>query len=564
MSARHLLWLALHPLSVSAVLEFDLRAQEVLWRVEGVGGILGRGQDLHRLGDFNNDGWDDLMEACGTTTSSGLPGEQMLIVSGYDGSILSLGNPMPIPGVTNWVFRNTTPLGDMNGDGILDYAAHMYDAYNPVYTQTLCAISGANHTLLWTQQIPNAWGTNYAAVLCGDLDVNGDGRRDLVTSAHNLTLRGTIIVYDHVGTELYRVSDPLPNVRVGLDLASMRGDIDGDGCDDFVSTGLEAQGRGALVLFSGRTGQVLRVSLGEQPGDSLVNAGACGDIDGDGLPDYCGGGSFGASVVTAFSSATGQIIHSWRDTLECCMGIHVDGGFDLDQDGVPDLAAGSLGTYMNVFSGRDGSYLWRFRDSRYPSYSCSGEFSAMLAPPPGEQYPLLVYTEGCWSNSTTNPCGANSICPGAVFCVRGGPPGVRAYGIPDRTPGAPTAKSGMRARKVGTIPRIRFTMSNAAPGALAILSVGTSNTIALGAVLPFGLDPLGLPGMTLWASPDAQVLRVAGTSGVAAGYAEFELPLATTQSLSTTGNPFFAQWLWVDPTNFANHGSTAGQRFRVQ
>src|SRR5687767_372032 len=36
--------------------------QDLLWRVEGVGGLIGRGRDLHRMGDFNNDGWEDLLE----------------------------------------------------------------------------------------------------------------------------------------------------------------------------------------------------------------------------------------------------------------------------------------------------------------------------------------------------------------------------------------------------------------------------------------------------------------------------------------------------------------------
>ncbi|MCA8976123.1 MAG: VCBS repeat-containing protein, partial [Planctomycetes bacterium] len=308
----------------------------MLWRVEGVGGLIGRGADLHRLGDFNNDGWDDLLERGVASLGSSLV-MAVRVVSGRDGSILSSGMPLPHQ---YWSFGNMALLGDMDGDGRPDYGAHAYDALIPWSTQTLVAVSSAQHQILWSATIPNAWGTDFGKVLCGDLDVDGDGRNDVVTSAFSLSPWGTIIVYDNSGSERYRLVDPIPGIKVGLDVASLQGDLDNDGCGDFVSTGLESQGRGAVVCFSGRTGAVLQVSYGEQPNDALVNAGACGDIDGDGALDYCGGGSFHAGVVTAFSGATGQIIHSWRDPQNCCMGINVTGGQDLDSDGVPDLITG--------------------------------------------------------------------------------------------------------------------------------------------------------------------------------------------------------------------------------
>ena len=453
----------------------------------------------------------------------------------------------------------------MNGDQVLDYCGYVYDAFNPQYTQTLVVFSGATHLPIWTATIPNAWGTNFGAVFCGDLDVNGDGRNDVVAGAYGLSPRGTIIVYDNSGIELYRVVDPLPNAHLGLDLATLHGDLDGDGCGDFVSTGPEYQGRGAVVAFSGRTGAVLRVSYGAAPGDALVNAGACGDVDRDGVPDYCAGGSFGASVVTAFSGATGQIIHSWRDNLECCMGINVTGGFDLDQDGVPDLAAGSFGTYMNVFSGRDGTFLYRWRDSRYPGVSCSGEALAMLAPPPGEQYPLFVFAEGC-AQTQTNPCHWNGICPGAIYAYRGCPKGVRAFGAADAAPGAPLANSGMRS-PITTAPSastIRFTMSEAPAGSAALLMLGFSNSALANQALPLNLGGFGMPGITLWTSADVSLFTIAGTGGMADGYAELHVTLPGGRVIDTTGTQLFAQWLWFDPTNLASHGSTAGQQFRVQ
>jgi hypothetical protein len=515
---------------------------------------------LHRLGDFNQDGHEDLIETSiviGAGPSGATGQVAMRVTSGMDGSTLTAGMPIP----PYWVMGNMAPLGDMDGDSYPDYGAFVYDSFN-VTTQLLGVYSGLTHQTIWTATIPNVFGTGFGQVLCGDLDVNGDGRPDVVTSAYSLSPLGTIVVYDNSGLELYRIVDPLPNVHVGLDVASLRGDLDGDGHDDFVSSGPDTGNRGAIVAFSGATGAVLRVSYGAQPGDKLVNVGACGDVDRDGVLDYCGGGSFGASVVTAFSGATGQIIHSWRDTTYCCMGINVNGGYDLDQDGVPDLAAGSLGNAMNVYSGRDGSFLWRFLPTANYN-TCPGESLAMLAPPPGEQYPLFVYSERCWG-SVTNPPTSNGLFPGVVHCYRGCPPGVRRYGLADATPGQPLAISSLRSLVVTTTPSVRFTMSGAPPGALAVLMLGTSDAVFQGVALPIGLDPLGLPGITLWQSADASVLRLCGSSGMQAGYAEYQLPLPNGLGFGTSGPPLYAQWVWADVANPANHGATAGQRFRLQ
>lgn len=540
-------------------------AQDLVWRVEGVGGVIGRGGDLHRLGDFNGDGWDDILEKGVASLGTSLV-MAMRIVSGRDGSILSSGMPLPHQ---YWSFGNTAPLGDLDGDGRPDYGGHAYDAFTPSTTQTLAVVSSASHQLLWTATIPNAWGTYFAAVLCGDLDVDNDGHKDVVTSAFDLSTWGTIFVYDHTGLEKYRLIDPVPNVQVGLDVASLQGDLDGDGCDDFVSTGVEAQNRGAVVVFSGRTGAVLRVSLGEQPGDKLVNAGACGDIDRDGVPDYCGGGSFGNAVVTAFSGATGQVIHSWRDPQACCMGINVTGGQDLDSDGVPDLITGQFANALppndrivSALSGRDGTFLARWTRSTIP-FSCLAESVAILRPPPGEHFAIAVFAERC-GGSPTNSCTVNALCPGIVWAYTCAPPGVREYGLPDATQGQPLAQSGMRALTRTAPQTVRFTMSEAPPGAAAMLMIGTSDAALNNVALPLMLDPYGMPGVTLWQSADVNLFTVAGTSGAGSGYAELQLPMPTGRTVATNGMRFHAQWLWFDPSNPQAHGSTAGQRFSVQ
>jgi len=122
----------------------------------------------------------------------------------------------------------------------------------------------------------------------------------------------------------------------------------------------------------------------------------------------------------------------------------------------------------------------------------------------------------------------------------------------------------MRSPTPAAIPTVRFTMSEAPPGAVAVLMLGASNAAYQGIALPLPLDPFGFGGITLWTSADITLLTVAGTSGVDAGYAELNVSLPPGRIIDYSGTPFYAQWLWFDPTNFGNHGSTAGQRFRLQ
>lgn len=457
-----------------------LYAQDLLWRVEGINGQIRRGQELRRIGDCNGDGWEDLVEVGGDSVN----GVVVRITSGRDGAVLS-SSPRP----PQWSVLNIQPLGDMNQDGIPDYGISTYDSGNPTTTRRIEVRSGSSHALLWSATIPNAGVNEFGAQFAGELDVNGDGRKDLVTIAPYLSLFGTIIVYDNSGIELYRIVSPLPNGPISK-VSALFGDLDGDGCDDFLATGPQPPNApyeaGAVIVFSGRTGAILRHSPGERAYDALRTPAGCGDLDGDGIPDYAACGWLGNSVVSAFSGATGQLIRSWRDPIDRWLGTCLVGRFDLDQDGVNDLVAGSYNTWANAMSGRDGTFLFRWRDSRYPGTACIGWSMVMLAPPPGEQYPLLVWSESCW-----NSPGGVGFAAGVIFAYRGCPPGVRAYGQPAASAGQQLPRSGMR---TPTSPVVRFTLSSAAASASSLLLLGTSQTHLGSTALPLPLGPFGFPG----------------------------------------------------------------------
>ena len=548
------MWRFAGVLLVGLVSSGGLDAQELFWRREGLGGQLGRGFEIYRLGDCNGDGWDDMLEVGQLSDPSSPAGRSnaVFITSSQDGSVLS--SCLAAVWSDAFSLQSPAPLGDMDQDGVPDYAATVYDATDPMTTQRAEVRSGFTHAILWTATIPNAWTNFYGNSLAGEIDLNGDGRLDLIASATRLSPLGTIITYDNAGTEIYRIVDPLPNVLIGVDVAPLHGDLDGDGIADFLSAGPDTLNRGAVIVFSGKNGNLLRVSYGLQSGDKLSNTCGCGDLDGDGVVDYAGGGQWGASVVTAFSGATGSPIHTWRDFTHPNLGINVMSGFDVDQDGVNDLIAGADQEGVCVMSGRDGTFIRQFWT---PLPRGAGWGQVLLAPPPGERYPLIVFSEREWSDPATNPP-INNLFPGLLWAYRGNPLGVRAFGPTDASPGFPQPRSGMR--DLAGAP-VRFTLSEAPPNRLAVLSFGTSQASFGQMPLPAPLDPFGMPGITLLASLDMTLFAITGGSGANSGYASFDLN-ATLQASS--GAQLYSQWLWFDPSDLAISGSTAGQRFWIQ
>ena len=136
----------------------------------------------------------------------------------------------------------------------------------------------------------------------------------------------------------------------------------------FAAAPLGAQGGGWDVglEFSGQVS-------GSQLGASLAPA---GDLDGDGVPDLLVGAPgapsgplANAGLVLAFSGADGATLRTFAGTaFGQGFGTALDGGADLDGDGVPDLVVGMPADdpagvpdagAAEARSGADGSVLWR-------------------------------------------------------------------------------------------------------------------------------------------------------------------------------------------------------------
>jgi len=197
--------------------------------------------------------------------------------------------------------------GDVNGDGVAD----LITGPGPTGGPHVRVLSGPTASTVLTEFLAYAPGfTNGLFVAAGDVD--GDGRADIVTGAGP---GGG----PHVTVTRWNPDGSLSEIRSflaysagfagGITVAAC--DIDGDGFADIV-TGAGPGGGPHVQVFSGRTGAVLRSFLAYDPGMSAGIFVACGDVDGDGIPDIITGvGAGGGPHVQVFSGGTGAVLASF-------------------------------------------------------------------------------------------------------------------------------------------------------------------------------------------------------------------------------------------------------------
>jgi len=252
---------------------------------------LGRGLAL--VADRDGDGQPDLVTSVRVPDNSTEGRPEVWFLSSRDGTFLPQFMSPP-PGDS---YLSVWQSGDFNGDGFRDFLlTGTLQGQNGLH-----AINGVTLTRLF--RLPPVPGVSFYGI-ASDLDVNGDGRPDVL-----LTAPGQVAVYayNHLGNLLYITHSQTPGVVWGPAINKFA-DFDGDGCDDFVVGIGEPTTAGGAEVVSGRTGLSLVRVVGPTPGDYLgVGVAGCGDMDGDGRPDIAaGGGALGSpGSVQVFSSATG-------------------------------------------------------------------------------------------------------------------------------------------------------------------------------------------------------------------------------------------------------------------
>jgi hypothetical protein len=327
-------------------------------------------------------------------------------------SVLLTGSPSPAqtiefappsyPATSHSFGVSVAGLGDVDGDGWGDVAVGDPggqvvggDRVGRVYLY-----SGRTHAL-WRSLAPpgptDLFGVNFGLTICSLGDVDGDGRDDVAVGASAMTESGSplgagrVYVYSGAtGDLLYTLRSEHESVALNFGLALARvPDADGDGADDLVVGSPHEAGGGAVYMFSGATGQVLRV-LPSPPGCCQFGEVIAGvpDLDGDGRGDIAATtrepiepGSDVHGVTYIFSGASGEVLHRIPR-----YGTALSGIGDLNSDGFGDiLIAWSAGNvngvidhsgFVRVVSGASGGEI---RVVLSPRPEPSGEFGFSLA-----------------------------------------------------------------------------------------------------------------------------------------------------------------------------------------
>ncbi len=347
------------------------------------------GMDVATMGDLDGDGVSDYAIGAPRDFGLGPQAGNVRVFSGKTGGLMYL---IPNLNPTGRFGLRIDHVEDLNGDGHRDLVigAH-WDSTNAFHSGAAfvhSGIDGANLFAVYGDSEDDIFGIT----VTGLGDMNGDGVPDFAVGCpreytdQTSSPAGYVRIYSGVdGRPLANIDGYHADDDFGIEVEGIE-DVTGDGIDDFLigATGYTAHGvRGGLVeLRSGADNSVVRRHRGTQDSQYGVNVRSVPDFDGDGLEDIIIGACFcvgkvntiypGDGWVEVLSGATGDLITTVSGADGTRFGYRADGIGDINGDGIPDFVVSNNNTDEQ---GAETGSAWVFSAEDLPMRSDRHEVS---------------------------------------------------------------------------------------------------------------------------------------------------------------------------------------------
>jgi hypothetical protein len=189
----------------------------------------GYGAEVPAVGDFNGDGYDDLV-----TFTRGGAGDVYVLLSAGDGRTFRAGGIGRV-WHDNFAYGSEVPFtGDVDGDGRDDIVTYRHQDLSRVFVALSNGVSfyktGSNQAPVWLPRLTNNESAEPALAIA---DINRDGKGDLVI----ISTRALAFTFLSSGSAFTDPVYTIVNDPVALDSEDTvgLGDFDGNGATDVVS-----------------------------------------------------------------------------------------------------------------------------------------------------------------------------------------------------------------------------------------------------------------------------------------------------------------------------------------
>lgn len=380
------------------------------------------GWRANNAGDFNGDGYDDII--VGARSSDGVADEagRAYVYSGRTEALLLLVNG---EAEGDRLGTSVDGAGDVNQDGYADviigayrngisgtHSGRVYVFYGgEVITPDTVSAADADMIL-------DGWAANdnFGWEVAGIGDVDGEPGPDLLIGARQQSgdEQGKAYVYSgQTGDMVYSYSGESPGQIFGYSVASA-GDFNNDGTDDFMVgaltyyTGIDYY-CGRVYIYSGFDGSLLVTITGDAEWNYFGgDVSSAGDLNGDGFADVIigaplndtgepNGGTayvfngYGGPFPGDLTTASASMVFTGTADLSL-QGWSVSYTRDMNGDGVNELVVGEpqqpgynlLTGRVHIYSGADGTELYMLssetRNDMFGRWVCGSELSTSPHP----------------------------------------------------------------------------------------------------------------------------------------------------------------------------------------